>query len=173
MNHQSMHSMHRTDYCRSMQIILLWGGYWTGRPMEDLLSLSISLSLTMTGDYDRRTPLHLACASGNHGAVEAFDLWLWKHTAPSSVDIRRHPFSSRKSLGNHLEITWKSLGNHLLLCAILVVHSRARCFCKRMWSTWTVRISAVWICRSFEHQSIRISFSKGRWSAILPGSIWF
>lgn len=23
------------------------------------------------GDYDRRTPLHLACASGNHGAVEA------------------------------------------------------------------------------------------------------
>ena len=24
-----------------------------------------------SGDYDRRTPLHLACASGNHGAVEA------------------------------------------------------------------------------------------------------
>ena len=58
-----------------------------GRPMvpwtHGLYWAAGSEHLMVTGDYDRRTPLHLACASGNHGAVEAFDLW----RAPKTIVI--------------------------------------------------------------------------------------
>ena len=59
--------------CFMYWFLLIWFASSLLRFIQILLqNMSAShLDPDSSGDYDRRTPLHLACASGNHGAVEA------------------------------------------------------------------------------------------------------
>ena len=122
-----------------------------------------------SGDYDRRTPLHLACASGNHGAVEATleadaliqhsctftDLRLiivfcWLRSA----DLWSGVYTS--NIDSHCHIVWECVINTVpssqsFLCTEDV--SFHRFCCMRKPSIWTAWGSQTSICCARESRT--------------------
>ena len=107
-----------------------------------------------SGDYDRRTPLHLACASGNHGAVEATletDALIWYNIHAHlrlitvfcwlrSADLWSGVYTS--NIESHCHIVWECVINTVpssqsFLCTEDVSFHRFCCMRKpSIWIAW-------------------------------------